>query len=228
MNAVWRPQDQYRLRAGYLGRPRGRSQRPEDASGAQDGLRNEKPGVAYSPRSPRSWADKNSGWFAQHRVPGMHMTFFVVHKIPHSGGDPVVRAREVSRRTAPCTSPLGVSFISDLRLPSTFAHEAGHYVGDMPHEGVDTALLMREEGAGYKIPFEQAKRFRESVAKSGSRREWRLLRQDPHEEVEIVQDVERGDGMAGRNATTAPLASIAGAALSSIQGPRRPRLTGEI
>ena len=32
-------------------------------------------------------ADKNSGWFAQHRVPGTHMTFFVVHKL-HSGGDP--------------------------------------------------------------------------------------------------------------------------------------------
>jgi hypothetical protein len=61
--------------------------------------------------------------------------------------------------------PLGVSFISDLRLPSTFAHEAGHFVGDMPHEGSDTALLMRGEGAGYKIPFELAKRFRQSVVK---------------------------------------------------------------
>src|SRR6186713_1181120 len=30
------------------------------------------------------------------------------------------------------------------------------------------------------------------------------------------------------NATTAPLPSIAGAALSSIHGPERPRLTGEI
>ena len=34
------------------------------------------------------WADKGSPWFAQHRVPGAQMTFFVVHKI-HSGGDPV-------------------------------------------------------------------------------------------------------------------------------------------
>jgi hypothetical protein len=38
---------------------------------------------------------------------------------------------------------LGVSFISDTRLPSTFAHEAGHFVGDMSHEGLDNTLLMR-------------------------------------------------------------------------------------
>jgi hypothetical protein len=60
---------------------------------------------------------------------------------------------------------LGVSFISDTRLPSTFAHEAGHFVGDMSHEGLDNTLLMRREGSGYKIPFDLAKRFRESLAK---------------------------------------------------------------
>jgi hypothetical protein len=59
----------------------------------------------------------------------------------------------------------GVSFISDTRLPSTFAHEAGHFVGDMSHEGADIKLLMRGEGSGYKIPFDLAKRFRESFAK---------------------------------------------------------------
>ena len=126
--------------------------------------------TAYGLKSPASftaespvWADKNSGWFAQHRVPGTHMTFFVVHKI-HSGGDPVYGRGGVTANGT-MNRPLGVSFISDLRLPSTFAHEAGHFIGDMPHEGTDTTLLMRGEGAGYKIPFELAKRFRESVAK---------------------------------------------------------------
>ena len=50
----------------------------------------------------------------------------------------------------------GVAFISDTRLPSTFAHEAGHFVGDMGHEGTDNRLLMRGDGSGYKIPFELA------------------------------------------------------------------------
>ena len=60
---------------------------------------------------------------------------------------------------------LGVAFISDTRLPSTFAHEAGHFVGDMGHDGTDIKLLMRGDGSGYKIPFELAKRFRESFAR---------------------------------------------------------------
>lgn len=41
------------------------------------------------------------------------------------------------------------------------AHEAGHYIGDMPHEGTETKLLMRGEGSGYQIPFKLAKRFRD-------------------------------------------------------------------
>ena len=109
------------------------------------------------------WADKNSGWFAQHRVPGTHMTFFVVHKL-HSGGDPIYgKGGETPNGTMNRVS--GVSFISDSRLPSTFAHEAGHYIGDMPHEGTENRLLMRGEGSGYQIPFKLAKRFRESVVK---------------------------------------------------------------
>jgi hypothetical protein len=60
---------------------------------------------------------------------------------------------------------LGVSFISDTRLPSTFAHEAGHFVGDMSHDAEDIKLLMRGDGAGYKIPFKLARRSRESFAK---------------------------------------------------------------
>ena len=109
------------------------------------------------------WADKNSGWFAQHRVPGTHMTFFVVHKL-HSGGDPVYgKGGETPNGTT--NRELGVSFIADIRLPSTFAHEAGHFVGDMGHKGTDIKLLMRGDGSGYQIPFALAKHFRESLTK---------------------------------------------------------------
>jgi hypothetical protein len=108
------------------------------------------------------WADKNSGWFARHKVPGTHITFFLVHQI-HSGGDPVYgKGGIIANGTM--NRPSGVSFISDSRLPSTFAHEAGHFIGDMAHEGIDHALLMRGEGSGYRIPFQLAKRFKELLA----------------------------------------------------------------
>jgi len=109
------------------------------------------------------WADKNSGWFAKHTVPGTHLTFFVVHKL-HSGGDPVY-GKGGTTPNGTTNRELGVSFVADSRLPSTFAHEAGHFVGDMGHEGTDIKLLMRGDGAGYKIPFGLAKKFREAFAK---------------------------------------------------------------
>jgi hypothetical protein len=161
MNAIWRPQTNIVFELV----PSGDLEVDHNDPKTQAELR-----TAYGMKSQASfapesavWADKSSGWFAQHRVPGTHMTFFVVHTI-HSGGDPVYGKGGVTANGT-MNRPLGVSFISDLRLPSTFAHEAGHFVGDMPHEGTDTALLMRGEGSGYKIPFELAKRFRESVAK---------------------------------------------------------------
>jgi hypothetical protein len=83
-----------------------------------------------------------------HKVPGSNITFFVVHKL-HSGGDPVY-GRGGEKPNGVMNRPLGISFIGDSRLPSTFAHEAGHFVGDMSHEGTDTKLLMRGEGSGYR------------------------------------------------------------------------------
>jgi hypothetical protein len=66
---------------------------------------------------------------------------------------------------------LGMSFISDTRLPSTFAHEGGHFVADMGHDGTDTKLLMRGDGSGYQIRFALAKRFR-SRSPSDSQSRW--------------------------------------------------------
>jgi hypothetical protein len=109
------------------------------------------------------WSDKNSGWFARHRVPGSHMTFFVVHKLI-SGGNPA-NGRGADPANGTMNRPTGVGFIADSRLPSTFAHEAGHFVGDMPHDGTDIELLMRGDGAGYRIPFALAERFRKSLPK---------------------------------------------------------------
>ena len=120
-------------------------------------------GPATFPAESTVWADKNSGWFAKYKVSGAQMTFFVVHKL-HSGGDPVY-GKGGDTPNGTMNRQLGVAFISDTRLPSTFAHEAGHFVGDMGHEGTDDTLLMRGEGSGYKIPFALAKRFRETFSK---------------------------------------------------------------
>jgi hypothetical protein len=161
MNAIWRPQTNIVFELV----PSTDLDVDERDSKTQEGLR-----VAYGMKTPPTfaaestvWADKNSGWFAQHRVPGTHMTFFVVHKLL-SGGDPVYgRGAEIANGTM--NRPSGVGFIADSRLPSTFAHEAGHFIGDMPHDGTDVRLLMRGDGSGYQIPFALAKRFRDSLAK---------------------------------------------------------------
>jgi hypothetical protein len=57
----------------------------------------------------------------------------------------------------------GISLISDDRSDSTMAHEAGHFLGSLNeagkfsmrygHQGTDAKLLMRDGGAGHKIPF---------------------------------------------------------------------------
>jgi hypothetical protein len=73
------------------------------------------------------WSEKNSRWFARHKVPGTAMTFFHVHNI-HSGGDAVYGKGGYTAQGT-MNRELGVSFISETRLPSTFAHEAGHYIG---------------------------------------------------------------------------------------------------
>ena len=88
-------------------------------------------------------AEKNSEWFLKHKVPGSHMTFFVVHKILSGGSPEYGRGGEIPNGTM--NRQIGVSFIADSRLPSTFAHEAGHWVGDIGHigEGLQAAYARR-------------------------------------------------------------------------------------
>jgi hypothetical protein len=164
MNAIWTPQTNivFELVKSSDLDVDDRNPKTQEELGKAYGLKGPGGPGMFAPEGT-VWADKNSGWFAKHRVPGTHMTFFVVHML-HSGGDPVYGK---GGRTPNGTTnrELGVSFISDIRLPSTFAHEAGHFIGDMGHEGTDIKLLMREDGSGYKIPFELAKKFREAFAK---------------------------------------------------------------
>ena len=115
------------------------------------------------------WADKNWDVFAPYAVPGAQMTFFVVHKLM-SGGSNKTYGRGGDFPNGVMNRELGISFVCDTRLPSTFAHEAGHYIGNMGHKGTDIKLLMRDEGAGYKIPFDLAKHFRETFAKRQARK----------------------------------------------------------
>lgn len=161
MNAIWRPQTNMMfelVRSTDLDVDHSDAKTQAELAKAY-GIK----GQATFPAEGTVWADKASGWFAKHKVPGTHLTFFVVHML-HSGGDPVY-GKGGTTPNGTTNRQLGVAFISDTRLPSTFAHEAGHFVGDMGHDGTDIKLLMRGDGSGYKIPFELAKRFRESFAK---------------------------------------------------------------
>jgi len=161
MNAIWTPQTNIAFELVPSGDLDVDDNDPKtgEALGKAYGM---KTAATFSPETT-VWADKNSGWFAQHKVPGSHITFFVVHKLL-SGGDPVY-GKGGEFPNGSMHRPTGVAFIADSRLPSTFAHEAGHWVGDMSHEGSDIKLLMRGDGSGYRIPFKLAGHFRESFAK---------------------------------------------------------------
>jgi hypothetical protein len=76
----------------------------------------------------------------------------------------VKTARDGSDVVNGVTDPrYGIALISDSRSATTMAHEAGHYLGalneqgkfsqEYGHQGKDPDLLMRDGGAGWKIPF---------------------------------------------------------------------------
>jgi len=65
---------------------------------------------------------------------------------------------------------VGIALISDKRSDSTIAHEAGHYLGAVDDKGKfstkyghpgsqDASMLMRDGGAGRKIPYGMASDF---------------------------------------------------------------------
>ena len=86
--------------------------------------------------------------------PGAALTFFMVKRAVNKD----------SKDLGVINSELAISLISDDRSDSTMAHEAGHFLGSLSesgkfsqrygHQGIDASLLMRDGGAGWKIPYD--------------------------------------------------------------------------
>ena len=118
--------------------------------------------------------EKLKGFFAKHKIPGAPLTIFCVDKLWSNGYSP----------NGSFARSLDIAFISSQRGPNTSAHEAGHFLGyysksatkpwdsqghtlekDPKTREVNTAedmkMLMRADGAGWKIPFDLVKEFRD-------------------------------------------------------------------
>ena len=98
--------------------------------------------------------------FAPYRVKGAHITYFLVHNLYSNGAIAM----------GSMNAELGAAFIAGTHAPTTFAHEAGHYLGRkqvngrwevLEHKDVsETRLLMKRDGSSWAIPFEMFKRAR--------------------------------------------------------------------
>jgi len=172
MNAVWLPQTQMRFEL-VPSQPAVIDDRdPKVRARIQAALGIKDP--AFASLSSVIEPSKLRGLFADHRVKGAAITFFVVQTIA-SGN---------SRPDGLALSPEGIAFIANTPGPTTFAHEAGHILGREKQAGnwvghphtydivvdektkqkrlsdEDYRMLMRDGGAGYKIPFDMVDRFR--------------------------------------------------------------------
>jgi hypothetical protein len=118
--------------------------------------------TSFSTFSPTNVVPSDNLWdlFARHRVKGAHITFFLVHDINSAGRIAM----------GVMNSTLGTAFIAGMHSPTTFAHEAGHYLGRslvkgqwIGHEHKDeseTRMLMKRGGSSWAIPFGMIKRAR--------------------------------------------------------------------
>jgi hypothetical protein len=102
--------------------------------------------------------------FRDYMIDGAEVTFFLVDQLQIDGDHP-----------DGTMNGQGMGFIAGRHFPTTFAHEAGHFLGghlehdqwhDLGHTfdqnpDHDTRMLMRDGGAGWKIPFNLVKQFRE-------------------------------------------------------------------
>jgi hypothetical protein len=118
--------------------------------------------------------EKLKGFFAKHKVQGAHLTIFCVDKLWSNGYSP----------NGTFARSFDIAFISSQRGPNTSAHEAGHFLGSYSKSETkpwdshghtlerdsktgkedraeDIKMLMREGGAGWKIPFNLVKEFRD-------------------------------------------------------------------
>ena len=172
MNSVWRPQANIRF-----------ERVPSDWLVIDDSLPAVKQEIAAATgmkdASLATFPDvieveKMKGFFAKHKVKGAHLTIFCVDKLLSNGSFP----------NGSFARGLDIAFISSQRGPNTSAHEAGHFLGYYsksttkpwdsqghtletdPKTGKedraeDIKMLMRAGGAGWKIPFNLVKEFRD-------------------------------------------------------------------
>ena len=118
--------------------------------------------------------EKMKGLFVKHKVKGAHLTIFCVDKLFSNGGYP----------NGAFARSLDLAFICSQRGPNTSAHETGHFLGyysksstkpwdsqghtlevdpktRKENRAEDIKMLMRGGGAGWKIPFNLVKEFRD-------------------------------------------------------------------
>jgi hypothetical protein len=116
-------------------------------------------------------------------VSGADVTIFYVDKIYSTSAPP----------SGQTIAEHGMIFMAANRFRSTLAHELGHYLGGDRKNGVwdgfdhtydteidprtkqprlrdeDYRMLMRDGGAGYKIPFKHISKFRTFKARLGAK-----------------------------------------------------------
>jgi hypothetical protein len=159
MNAVWTPQ----ANISFELVPSPDLVIDHDDKATQDALRRayglkETSTASFSPQGTIV-AGRNWDLFARHKVAGAHITFFLVHAV--IGDDQAMGVMN---------SQLGIGFIAGTHVPTTFAHEAGHYLGRRSVDGhwtghehlgeAELRMLMKRGGSSWAIPFGMVKRAR--------------------------------------------------------------------
>jgi len=171
MNNIWRPQANIRFEgvpSDWLviddSQPAVKQQLA-DATGMKDASLATFPDVIE--------VEKLKSFFVKHKVQGAHLTIFCVDKLWSNGYAP----------NGSFARSLDIAFISSQRGPNTSAHEAGHFLGyysksaskpwdshghtletdakGKEDRAEDIKMLMRGGGAGWKIPFNLVKEFRD-------------------------------------------------------------------
>jgi hypothetical protein len=172
MNNIWRPQANIRFErvpSDWLVIDDSQAavkQEIADATGMKDAS------LATFPDAIE--VEKLKGFFVKHKVRGAHLTIFCVDKVWSNG----------SSANGTFARGLDMAFISSQRGPNTSAHEAGHFLGyysksvtkpwdsqghtleidpktRKENRAEDVKMLMRGGGAGWKIPFNLVKEFRD-------------------------------------------------------------------
>jgi hypothetical protein len=84
------------------------------------------------------------------------LTFFLLYKVSDSGSTSTTFRGDRDRVLGVTRREGKFALISDDRTSSTMAHEAGHFRGSGHTESSKEDLLMRDGGAGTKIPYDAA------------------------------------------------------------------------